>query len=103
MAETRSKSNEEHLKKLDKEISDLGMAFKSSDQILKVVYTKQDRMVHLMGEMNSKYESIVSMLAHMNGGKVGHKEKQVEGYSTSSQTSSDIPPLGSNRHLGNTS
>ncbi|KAL2542978.1 Uncharacterized protein Adt_03956 [Abeliophyllum distichum] len=82
MAETRSKSNEEHLKKLDREVSDLGMAIKSSDQTLKAVCTKQERMEQLMMHMNGKYESIVSMLAQMSGNKLDQKEKRAIGIAT---------------------
>lgn len=35
MVETRSKSNEEHLKRLDNEIADLGVVFKTNDQLRK--------------------------------------------------------------------
>ncbi|KAL2493036.1 Uncharacterized protein Adt_28664 [Abeliophyllum distichum] len=77
MAETRSKSNEKHLKKLDREVSDLGVAFKSSDQTFKVVCTKQERMEQLMLDMNRKYESVVSMLAQMSGSKRDQKDKGV--------------------------
>ncbi|KAL2465935.1 Uncharacterized protein Adt_41786 [Abeliophyllum distichum] len=82
MAETRSKSNEKHLKKLDREVSDLGMAIKSSDQTLKAVCTKQERMEQLMMDMNGKYESIVSMLAQMSGNKLDQKEKRAIGIAT---------------------
>lgn len=63
MAERRSKSNEEHLKWLDKEVADLGLACKSTDQTLKLLCGRQDRMEQMMGEMNKKYETIVTILA----------------------------------------
>lgn len=70
--------------------------------MLKVVCTKQDRMEKLMGEMNSKYENIVSMLAQMSSSKGDPKDKQVEVSGTPTQNSSGNLQ-GSDRLSGHTS
>ncbi|CAA3010704.1 Hypothetical predicted protein [Olea europaea subsp. europaea] len=89
MTETRSKMNEEHLKRLDKEIADLGVVFKTNDQLLQALCTRQDRMEQMMGEMKANPESMVLMLAQLAGNRADYKEKQVEGYGLSSLASGD--------------
>lgn len=88
MAETRSKSNEEHLKRLDKEISDLGVVFKTNEQVLQDVCTRQDQTEQMMGEIKATQESTVLMLAQLTGSKADGKEGQVEVYGSPSQTTS---------------
>lgn len=81
MAETQSKSNEDHLKWLDKEVTNLRVALKSLGQMLKVLSTKHDRLEEMIGEMNQKYESIIIMLAQMNRVKLilrKNKSKEVQ-------------------------
>lgn len=69
-------------------MSDLGVTVNTSDLTMKAVCTKRERMKQLMVDMNHKYESIVSMLAQMNGQKGGNKDKQAEGSVTLTPTSS---------------
>ncbi|KAL2470648.1 Uncharacterized protein Adt_38784 [Abeliophyllum distichum] len=98
MTETRSKTHEEHLCKMDKEIGDLSAAYKalsskveSSDLTLKVLCNRQERVENIMTEMNQKYESLVAMMAQINGGRNDTKEKQAE---------SSVPQNVSRRDMG---
>lgn len=59
-------------------------------------------MEKLMGEMNSKYENIVSVLAQTSSSKGDPKDKHVEVYGTPAQNSSGNLQ-GSDRLSGNTS
>ncbi|KAL2497856.1 Uncharacterized protein Adt_23406 [Abeliophyllum distichum] len=83
--ETRQEATKDHLRKKEKDISDLGLAYStlsskidSSYKNMKTMCCKQDRMEELMQNMNSKYESIVAMLARLNV----IQNKQVEGHNT---------------------
>ncbi|KAL2527082.1 Uncharacterized protein Adt_12136 [Abeliophyllum distichum] len=100
MVKLRSKSNEENLKKLEREVTDLGVAFKSSDQTLKGVCTKKEKMEQLIMDMNNKYESIVSMLAQMSASKGNQRDKQVEGTWTPPQSSSGVRDSGPGNNSG---
>ncbi|KAL2480758.1 Uncharacterized protein Adt_33724 [Abeliophyllum distichum] len=71
--DTRQKATEEHLRKIDKDLSDLGLAYStlngkidSSDKVLKSMCCKQEKMEHYMQEMNEKYDSIIAMLAKLS-------------------------------------
>ncbi|KAL2506908.1 Uncharacterized protein Adt_22529 [Abeliophyllum distichum] len=71
--DTRQKATEEHLRKIDKNLSDLGLAYStlngkidSSDKVLKSMCCKQEKMEHYMQEMNKKYDSIIAMLAKLS-------------------------------------
>ncbi|KAL2465966.1 Uncharacterized protein Adt_41817 [Abeliophyllum distichum] len=80
--ETRQKSSEDYWKRLDKDVSDLGIAFTllfgradSSEKTLKTLFGKQEKIENYMLEMNEKYDSIVAMLAKLSVSK----DKQFEG------------------------
>ncbi|KAL2505826.1 Uncharacterized protein Adt_21447 [Abeliophyllum distichum] len=67
--ETQQEAIEDHHRKIEKDISDLGLAYStlfgkidSSYKTLKNMCYKQDRMDELMQDMNSKYESIVAII-----------------------------------------
>ncbi|KAL2472167.1 Uncharacterized protein Adt_40303 [Abeliophyllum distichum] len=94
--DTRQKVTVEHLRKIDKDLSDLGLAYStlngkidSSDKILKSMCCKQDKMEELMQDMNSKYESLVAMMAILNVTQNEQKKnKQVERRSSKTEMSS---------------
>ncbi|KAL2540199.1 Uncharacterized protein Adt_01177 [Abeliophyllum distichum] len=90
MTETRSKTHEEHLRKMDKKMGDLNAAYKavsskveSSDLTLKVLCNRQEKLENLMSDMNHKYETLVAMMAQLNGSRSEAKDKQAD---------SSIPP-----------
>ncbi|KAL2492421.1 Uncharacterized protein Adt_28049 [Abeliophyllum distichum] len=105
MTETRSKTHEDHSRKVDKEIGDLSAAYKavsskveSSDLTLKVLCNRQERVENILTEVNQKYESLVAMMAQISGVRNDTKEKQVE---SSVPQNVSGPGMGSHR-LGTT-
>ncbi|CAA2956652.1 Hypothetical predicted protein [Olea europaea subsp. europaea] len=64
---TRSKTLEEQVKRIKKELGDLSVVCQITNQAMKHLYSRQDKLESLMMEMNSKYENIVGMMAKMNG------------------------------------
>ncbi|KAL2486237.1 Uncharacterized protein Adt_30993 [Abeliophyllum distichum] len=98
MTETRSKTHEEHLHKMDKEMGDLSAAYKavsskveSSDLTLKVFLS---RVENILTEVNQKYESLVAMIAQISGVKNDTKEKQAESFVPHNVSG---PSMGSHR------
>ncbi|KAL2506686.1 Uncharacterized protein Adt_22307 [Abeliophyllum distichum] len=90
--ETRQKATEEHLKKMDKDLSNLGLDYytlssktDSSNKVLKSMYCKQDRVEELLQDMNSKYESIVAMMARLNMAQNDQRNNQVEGVNSGTE------------------
>ncbi|KAL2505089.1 Uncharacterized protein Adt_20710 [Abeliophyllum distichum] len=90
MTGTRSKTHEEHLRKMDKKMGDLNAVYKavsskveSSDLTLKVLCNRQEKLENLMSDMNHKYETLVAMMAQLNGSRSEAKDKQAD---------SSIPP-----------
>ncbi|XP_022855635.1 uncharacterized protein LOC111376862 [Olea europaea var. sylvestris] len=81
--DTRAKVVEEHLKKFNRKVENLGKTIhemgnkmETSDQTLKALCNKQDCMEMMMGELNSKHESLAAMMAQMMGEKVESRDKQ---------------------------
>ncbi|CAA3016441.1 Hypothetical predicted protein [Olea europaea subsp. europaea] len=69
-----------YLKLEDKELGDLSAVYQSTDQSVKFMCCRQDRLEGPMIEMNDKYGSLVTMMAKMNGGN--GKGMQMEGHMT---------------------
>ncbi|KAL2490988.1 Potassium transporter 7 [Abeliophyllum distichum] len=57
----------------------------SSDKVLKSMCCKQDRMEDLLQDINTKYESLVAMMARMNVAQNDQRNKQVEGASSGTE------------------
>ncbi|KAL2460887.1 Uncharacterized protein Adt_44307 [Abeliophyllum distichum] len=103
MTETRSKTHEEHSRKVDKEIGDLSAAYKalsskveSYDLTLKVLCNRQERVENILTEVNQKYESLVAMMAQISGVRNDTKEKQAKS-SVPQNVSGPGPVMGSHR------
>lgn len=73
-------SNEEQIKRIDKELGDLSAVYQSTNQCVKLMCCRQDRLEGLMIETNDKYGSLVAMMAKMNGGN--GKGMQMEAHMT---------------------
>ncbi|KAL2526007.1 Uncharacterized protein Adt_11061 [Abeliophyllum distichum] len=102
--DTRQKTNEDHWKRLEKDVGDLSTAFTalsgkadSSDKILKTLCGKQEKIESYMHEMNDKYDSIVAMLAKLSMSK----DKQPEGTSSGSsqEGNESIMRVGGERRM----
>ncbi|KAL2526310.1 Uncharacterized protein Adt_11364 [Abeliophyllum distichum] len=57
----------------------------SSDKFLENLCCKQDRVEDLLQDINSKYESLVAMMARMNVNQNDQRNKQVEGASSGTE------------------
>ncbi|CAA2962331.1 Hypothetical predicted protein [Olea europaea subsp. europaea] len=55
----------------------MGMVAKSSEEKLKGICNKQDRMEHMMGKMKATRELMVLILAQLTGNRADYKEKVV--------------------------
>ncbi|KAL2526131.1 Uncharacterized protein Adt_11185 [Abeliophyllum distichum] len=100
MSETRSKAQEEHLKKIDREMGELSAAYRtvinkveSFDLTLKVLGNRQEKIENIVSDINQKYETLVAMMAQISGNMKEGKDKQAE--SSAPQTRSGN--FGSNR------
>ncbi|KAL2527599.1 Uncharacterized protein Adt_12653 [Abeliophyllum distichum] len=97
--DTRQKATEEHLRKIDRDFSDLGLAYSPLNGKIKRMCCKQDRIEELMQDMNSKYESLVAMMSRLNATQNEQRNKQVEGGSSGTAISSG--DLGNRNHNSN--
>ncbi|KAL2491568.1 Uncharacterized protein Adt_27196 [Abeliophyllum distichum] len=87
MSETRSKAQEQHLKKMDTEMCELSSAYRAvahkvdtSNLTLKVLGNMQEKVKNIMTDMNQKYETLVAMMAQISGNKNEGEDKQAEIY-----------------------
>ncbi|KAL2475270.1 Uncharacterized protein Adt_36006 [Abeliophyllum distichum] len=87
MTEMRSKTHEEHSWKVDREMSDLSVAYRaiaskveSSDLTLKVLGNRRKKIENFMNDMNQKYEMLVAMMAQINGNRKELKYNQAQSF-----------------------
>ncbi|KAL2512331.1 hypothetical protein Adt_17931 [Abeliophyllum distichum] len=85
MSQKGSKTQEEHLRKVDREMGELSAAYRvvankvdSSYLTLKVLGTRHEKIKNIMTNMNQKYETLVAMMAQISGIKKKGKNKQAE-------------------------
>ncbi|KAL2526989.1 Uncharacterized protein Adt_12043 [Abeliophyllum distichum] len=87
MSKTRSKVQEEHLKKINREMGELSASYRtvinkidSSDLTLKVLENRQEKIDNIVTDINKKYETLVAMMAHISGNMKESKDKQAESF-----------------------